>query len=91
MRSYWYTPKAEAIYEKLEAAYQMRGNLDYRKRARDGALPYDVHKVTEKYWKPTLDAIAARIDRIEALKASVSAPVVSAPPSKPLEVKEVRA
>lgn len=32
----------------------MRGNADYRKRARDGALRYDADKVAEKYWKPVL-------------------------------------
>ena len=42
----------------IEYAYRMKGNEDYRKRARDGALAYDADKVTEKYWKPVLAKIA---------------------------------
>ena len=52
-----YYANPEAIYERLEAAYRMRGNQDYRKRARQGALAYDADKVTEKYWKPVLAEI----------------------------------
>lgn len=44
----------EAVYARLEAAYEMRGNQDYRSRARDGALRYDIDRTIEKYWKPTL-------------------------------------
>jgi FkbM family methyltransferase len=44
----------DAIADKLEQAYRMWGNDDYRKRARDGALAYDAEKVAEKYWKPVL-------------------------------------
>jgi FkbM family methyltransferase len=40
----------------------MKGNEDYRKRARDGALAYDADKVAEKYWKPVLEKIAAKIE-----------------------------
>lgn len=50
--AWWYYPKVDAIVEKLNAAYEVRGNEDYRKRARDGALPYDADKITEKYWRP---------------------------------------
>ena len=90
MNSYWYTPHVDAIYERLEAAYQMRGNLDYRKRARAGAEAYDVHRVTEKYWKPALEAIAGKIEKIEALRALVSTSTLVTPtPPKPIEVKEV--
>lgn len=90
MRSNWFVPHVDAIYERLEAAYRMRGNMDYRQRARKGAEKYDVRKVAEKYWKPTLEAIRARIERIEALKAQVAAPSnPPAPQSKPLEIKEV--
>lgn len=44
----------EAVAERLFAAYEMKGNADYRSRARDGALAYDADKVTEKYWRPAL-------------------------------------
>lgn len=57
MSSYQYLPHPEAIGDRLMAAYEMRGNQDYRKRARDGALAYDADKVTEKYWKPVLEDI----------------------------------
>lgn len=56
-----YEPKWQAIYERLEAAYQMRGNQDYRKRAREGALAYDIDSVVEKYWTPTLEEISERL------------------------------
>lgn len=59
---YQYWPLAGAVLERLEAAYEMRGNQDYRKRARDGALHYDADKVAEKFWKPVLDAIAASLE-----------------------------
>lgn len=60
--SYQFFPRVGAIVEALEASYTMRGNEDYRKRARDGALQYDADKVTEKYWKPVLAEIAAKIE-----------------------------
>ncbi len=47
----------EAMAERLLAAYEMRGNQDYRSRARDGALAYDADKITEKYWRPVLEDI----------------------------------
>jgi len=50
-----------AMAERLFAAYEMRGNQDYRSRARDGALAYDADKVAEKYWKPVLEDIAAKL------------------------------
>lgn len=54
-------PHSGAIAEKLEAAYQMRGNMDYRKRAADGAQAYDADKITEKYWVPILARIEERL------------------------------
>jgi len=61
LHTFQYLPKSEAIAEKLEAAYKMRGNLDYRKRARDGAMKYDADKIIEKYWLPTLKIIEQQI------------------------------
>lgn len=46
-----------AVAERLFSAYEMRGNQDYRSRARDGALAYDADKITEKYWRPVLEDI----------------------------------
>lgn len=52
-----YQPRYGAILDALRCAYTMKGNQQYRSRARDGALPYDADKVTEKYWKPVLETI----------------------------------
>lgn len=57
MGAFQYLPHPGAIAEKMEAAYQMRGNQSYRDRARDGALAYDADKITLKYWLPVLKAI----------------------------------
>lgn len=84
LSAYMFIPKIGAIYEKLEAAYNMRGNADYAKRAREGAEKYDVRKIAEKYWKPALESIETRIRTIEDLKKKV------ADHSK-LNVKEVTA
>src|SRR4030042_7101318 len=51
LASYQFLPRVDAIADKLEQAYRMWGNEDYRKRARDGALAYDAEKVAEKDWK----------------------------------------
>lgn len=88
--SYQFLPSIGAIAEKLEAAYQMRGNPDYSKRARDGALQYDVQKITDKYWKPTLETIAAKIEKINKLRAQVAA-APPAPIANKIDVKEITA
>ncbi len=59
--TYQFLPHVEAIAEKLEAAYQMRSNPEYAKRAREGAKKYDIDKIVEKHWKPVLDKIEAKI------------------------------
>lgn len=51
----------EAVAARLMAAYEVKGNEDYRDRARQGALHYDIDKVFEKYWKPTLATIEEQI------------------------------
>jgi glycosyltransferase involved in cell wall biosynthesis len=48
---------ADAVLSRLLAAYEVRGNQDYRDRARAGAKRYDADRITEKYWKPTLEAM----------------------------------
>ena len=60
--AFQYTPHVSAIAERMEAAYEVRGNEDYRKRARDGALAYDADKVLEKYWKPVLAGMAEMVE-----------------------------
>jgi glycosyltransferase involved in cell wall biosynthesis len=59
--TYQFLPHVGAIAEKLEAAYQMRGNPDYSKRARAGAEKYDIDRVVSNYWKPVLDKIAQKL------------------------------
>ena len=56
-----YDPHAGAIAEKMEMAYQMRGNMDYRKRAVDGAKPYDADKIVDKYWLPILKKVDEKL------------------------------
>ena len=59
--TFMFLPRAEAIAEQMEAAYQMRGNKDYRERARAGALQYDADKVFVKYWLPVLKKLEERV------------------------------
>lgn len=63
MQAFQIVPRAAAIAEKMEAAYQMRGNKDYRERARKGSLAYDADKVLEDYWLPVLTRAAARFEK----------------------------
>jgi glycosyltransferase involved in cell wall biosynthesis len=56
-----YSPNWEAIADRLEMAYTMRGNQDYRNRAREGALQYDIENVIEKYWTPVMAEINERV------------------------------
>lgn len=60
--TYQYHVKPGAVVDALEKAYEVRGNQQYRSRARDGALAYDADKVTEKYWKPYLEKLALELE-----------------------------
>lgn len=68
--TYQYLPHIDAIVDKLEIAYKLRGNEDYSKRAREGAMKYSIDKVVEKYWIPVLAKIEQKIK--EAPDKSVS-------------------
>ena len=61
LQSYMFQPHVGAILEKLEAAYQMKGNQDYRKAARKGAMAYDVDKIFDKYWKPVIQHLEDKV------------------------------
>lgn len=61
LSSFQFLPRPEAIAECLDAAYERRGNQEYRKAARKGALAYDADKVMEKYWLPFLRKMEERI------------------------------
>jgi glycosyltransferase involved in cell wall biosynthesis len=58
-RAFQWQPHTAEIALRMMDAYEMRGNRDYRKRARSGAMAYDADRVTEKYWKPVLAEIEA--------------------------------
>jgi len=60
---YHFMPLAGAIVDRLEAAYAKQGNERMRKQARHGAMAYDADLVAERYWRPTLDDIAAKLDK----------------------------
>ena len=57
LAAWQFDPHTGAIAERMDAASQMRGNMDYRKRATDGAKPYNADKIVEKYWMPILKRI----------------------------------
>ena len=67
--AFQYRVSVQALEQRLLAAYEMRGNEDYRKRARDGALAYDADKVVEKYWKPVLREIEKMAGDINSARA----------------------
>ena len=69
--SYQFLPHIGAIHDKLEQAYRMRGNSDYSKRARDGALKYDIKKIVSKYWKPTLEKIEKKLTEITSVSPTL--------------------
>lgn len=59
--AFQWTPSVGAIAERMLAAYEVRGNQEYRARARAGAARYDAERVTEKYWLPTLRDIESHL------------------------------
>jgi glycosyltransferase involved in cell wall biosynthesis len=61
LAAYQYVPHTGAIADRLEMAYNAKGDMKYRMAARDGALPYDCERVTRNYWKPALEAIEAKL------------------------------
>ena len=56
-----YLPRAVAIAERMDAAYKMRGNPDYSKRAREGAKKYNAEKIISDMWLPILDKIEKKL------------------------------
>jgi glycosyltransferase involved in cell wall biosynthesis len=62
LNAFQYIPRVAGIADKLNKAYQMRGNQDYRHRAVAGVDSYDIEKVIQKHWLPTLDKIQAKMD-----------------------------
>jgi glycosyltransferase involved in cell wall biosynthesis len=61
LASYQWDVHTAAVLDRLEAAYNLRGNVEYRERARKGAMAYDVEKVMTKYFLPALAKVQAMI------------------------------
>jgi len=59
--AYWFVPHIGAIYQKLENAYQKKGNKIYRERARAGAMAYDADLIVKDFWVPYLDKLAEEV------------------------------
>ena len=59
--AYWFVPHIGSIYQRLENAYQKKGNKIYRERAREGSLAYDADKIVAEYWIPYLDRLAEEL------------------------------
>lgn len=54
-----YVPRIGAIAERLEYAYKKADQES--EKARAGAQSYDADRIVERYWRPVLDDIAARL------------------------------
>jgi hypothetical protein len=50
-------PREGAILDRLLQAYEARGNVEIRARARAGALAFDADKIAQEHWKPVLEDI----------------------------------
>ncbi len=59
--SYQVSPSVPALVEALEQAYARRGDMDFRQQAVTGAQAYDADRVTQLFWKPALEQIAATL------------------------------
>ena len=55
--AFWLKPDVDQIIGALEQAYEARGDLELRAKAREFALLYDADTVVEKYWVPVLEQI----------------------------------
>lgn len=58
-QSFAIIPSIGGIESALEAAYESRGDETLRAGAVEFAQAYDADRVTELYWKPALEALAA--------------------------------
>jgi hypothetical protein len=50
-------PSVGSILERLEEAYDNRGNQKLRQEAYEFAQTYEADRVAELYWKPALEAL----------------------------------
>lgn len=58
--SFFGRPRPESIAERLEQAYEARGDQAVRRSARQFALRYDADRMTELFWKPALAKLTPR-------------------------------
>lgn len=61
LETYQYIPRPPAIAACLDQAYEAWGDKKLRAKARKRAMAYDADHVAEKYWRPVLADIEARI------------------------------
>lgn len=71
MESWQYLPHPGAIAERMEAAYQMRGNQDYRKRAVAGAQLYDADRVFTNFMLPAMQKIEKKLQEKSSKAVSI--------------------
>jgi glycosyltransferase involved in cell wall biosynthesis len=57
--SFWHMPSIGGICDALEDAYQRRGDPELSRKAVEFAAGYDADHVTEQFWKPALEKLAA--------------------------------
>ncbi len=55
--AFFKAPSVDLIVEALEEAYETRADEKRRVAAREFAMQYDADVVTEKFWKPALEAL----------------------------------
>jgi len=61
LMAWQFQPSVVAIAEKMDEAYKMRGNADYKKRAIKGAKPYEADKLFAEKWLPMLARIEGKL------------------------------
>lgn len=73
MNAYQYLPTVDGVMQALESAYKARGDSQVALACRAMAEGYDADAVTERYWKPALEAMA---ERLESAPSDEDAPAV---------------
>ncbi len=63
-------PMISWIVESLKAAYQKRGDAQFRAQARAGALAYEADKVFKQYMKPAIKRIQDDVKTAAAIRAA---------------------
>ena len=61
LMAWQYAPYPAAIADRMEKAYEMRGNQDYSKRAVKGAKPYEGNRLIQEKWLPMLEKVGEKL------------------------------